>query len=202
KLKLLALEGTPANGAAEAFAGDGAFGFDPAFALEYLSGCDPILGRLIAEIGPFRMRLKRAPEIFPALAESIVYQQLHGKAAAAIFARLRGLFPYAPESPTAEQILRAPEAQLRGAGLSQGKLLSLRDLAQKTVAGVIPTLAEGQRVENEASIEGLTKVPRIASWTVEMLLMHPMGRPATLQVNALSVRTAFAVRYRTPTMQP
>jgi methylated-DNA-[protein]-cysteine S-methyltransferase len=195
KLKLLSLEGTPANGAAEAFAGDGAFGFDPVFALEYLSGCDPILGRLIAEIGPFRMRLKRAPEIFPALAESIVYQQLHGKAAAAIFARLRGLFPYAPESPTAEQILRTPDAQLRGAGLSQGKLLSLRDLAKKTVEGVIPTLAEAQRMENEAVIERLTQVRGIGRWTVEMLLMFRLGRPDILPVDDFGVRKGFAVAY-------
>ena len=196
KLKLLALEGTPSNGAAEAFAGDGAFGFDPAFALEYLSGCDPTLGRLIAEIGPFRMRLKRAPEIFPALAESIVYQQLHGKAAAAIFARLRGLFPYAPESPTAAQILRASDTQLRGVGLSQAKLLSLRDLAKKAVDGAIPTLAEVQSMENEAVIERLTQVRGIGRWTVEMLLMFRLGRPDILPVDDFGVRKGFAVAYR------
>ncbi|HKT16850.1 MAG TPA: methylated-DNA--[protein]-cysteine S-methyltransferase [Stellaceae bacterium] len=196
KLRLLALEGTAANGAGKTFAGDGVFGFDPLFAIDYLRGCDPIFGRLIDEIGPFRMRLKRAPEIFPALAESIVYQQLHGKAAAAIFARLRGLFPYAPESPTAAQILRASDTQLRGVGLSQAKLLSLRDLAKKAVDGAIPTLAEVQSMENEAVIERLTQVRGIGRWTVEMLLMFRLGRPDILPVDDFGVRKGFAVAYR------
>jgi len=195
KLKLLSLEGAPANGAAMLFEGDGAFGFDPVFALEHLRAADAKLARLIAETGPFRMRLKRAPSIFMALAEAIVYQQLHGKAAAAIFARLRGLFPYAPESPTAEQILRASDAKLRGAGLSQAKLLSLRDLARKTADGAIPTLAEIHGMENEAIIERLTTVRGIGRWTVEMLLMHRLGRPDVLPVDDYGVRKGFAVAY-------
>jgi len=196
KLRLLSLEGTPTNGAGETFEGDGVFGFDPLFAVDYLRGCDPVLGRLIDAIGPFRMRLKRAPEIFPALAEAIVYQQLHGKAAAAIFARLRGLFPYAPESPTAAQILRASDAQLRGVGLSQAKLSSLRDLARKSADGTIPTLAEVQTMENEAVIERLTTVRGIGRWTIEMLLMHRLGRPDILPVDDFGVRKGFAIAYR------
>jgi methylated-DNA-[protein]-cysteine S-methyltransferase len=202
KLRLLSLEGTPANGAGALFEGDGAFGFDPVFALEHLRASDARLARLIAEIGPFRMRLKRAPSIFAALAEAIVYQQLHGKAAAAIFARMRGLFPYAHESPSAEQILRASDAKLRGAGLSQSKLLSLRDLARKTADGAIPTLAEINRMENEAIVERLTAVRGIGRWTVEMLLMHRLGRPDVLPVDDFGVRKGFAVAYRKGAMPP
>ena len=93
KLRLLSLEAAAAEGAAALFEGDGVLPFDPAFALDYLRDADPVLGRLIDTIGPFRMQIRRAPSIFIALAEAIVYQQLHGKAAASIFARVRALYP-------------------------------------------------------------------------------------------------------------
>src|SRR5204862_220072 len=105
------------------------FGFDPSLAVDHLRTTDPVLARVINEIGPFRMQLRPAPSLFAALAEAIVYQQLHGKAAAAIFARLCALFPHG--GLTADRLLRASDEQLRGVGLSRSKLLSLRDLAQK-----------------------------------------------------------------------
>lgn len=191
KLRLLSLEGTQANG--KLFDGDGAFGFDPIFAVEHLRASDAALAQIIAAVGPFRMRLKKAPSIFAALAEAIVYQQLNGKAAAAIFARVRALFPRAQEGPTAEQILRASDEKLRGAGLSRSKLLSLRDLARKAVDGDIPTLAEAHRMEDEALIERLTDVRGIGRWTVEMLLIFRLGRPDVLPVDDFGVRKGFGV---------
>ncbi len=196
KLRLLSLERGAANGNAALFEGDGAFGFDPVFALEQLRAADPTLASLIAEIGPFRMRLKRTPSLFLALAEAIVYQQLHGKAAAAIFARLCALFPHTQEGPTAAQILRASDAKLRGAGLSRGKLLALQDLARKTEEGAIPTLAEAHRLEDEALIERLTQVRGIGRWTVEMLLMHRLGRPDILPVDDYGIRKGFAQAFK------
>jgi methylated-DNA-[protein]-cysteine S-methyltransferase len=196
KIRLLAIEGATASGALALFDGDGAFGFDPVMAIEHLRGADPGMARLIAAVGPFRMRINRAPSLFVALAEAIVYQQLTGKAAATIFARVRTLFPRGHEGPTAEQLLRAPDEKLRAAGLSRGKLLALRDLAQRAVAGEIPTLAEAHKMGDDALIERLVAVRGIGRWTVEMLLMFRLGRPDVLPVDDLGIRKGFAVAYR------
>jgi methylated-DNA-[protein]-cysteine S-methyltransferase len=196
KLRLLALERVPTQNGAALFDGDGAFGFDPVFALEHLRGADPMLAQLIAEIGPFRMRLKRTSSLFLALAEAIVYQQLHGKAAAAIFARLCAAFPRAQDGPTPAQILRASEAKLRGVGLSRAKLLALRDLAKKAADGAVPSLADANKMEDEALIECLTEVRGIGRWTVEMLLMHRLGRPDILPVDDFGIRKGFALTFR------
>ena len=131
-----------------------------------------------------------------ALAEAIVYQQLNGRAAATIFARLCALFPGGHAGPNAEQILRASDARLRSAGLSRSKMLSLRDLARKAVDGKVPTLAEVHRMDDEAIIERLTEVRGIGRWTVEMLLMFRLGRPDVLPVDDYGVRKGFTIAFR------
>jgi methylated-DNA-[protein]-cysteine S-methyltransferase len=203
KIRLLSLEGAPAGrvrrpgtDAPGLFDDEPAFGFDPAVAVAHLRAADPALARVIDAVGPFRMQLDRTPGIFIALAEAIVYQQLHGKAAAAIFARVRALFPRAHEGPTAEQILRVSDARLRAAGLSRMKILSLRDLARRTATGEIPSLAEVRRMEDEAIIERLTAVRGIGRWTVEMLLIFHLGRPDVLPVDDYGIRKGFAVAFR------
>ena len=168
-------------------------GFEPATAVAQLRGADASLARVIDAIGPFRLQLIEAPSIFAALAQAIVYQQLNGKAAAAIFARFRALFSGA--SPTAELVLAASEDELRGVGLSRSKLLSLRDLAGKTVDGEIPTLAEIRCLPDEAIIERLTKVRGIGRWTVEMLLIFRLGRPDVLPADDYGIRKGFALAY-------
>ena len=134
KLRLLAIEGRRAAATPSLFDGDGAFGFDPAAAVAHVRASDPALARLIDAVGPFAMELKTTPSLFVALAESIVYQQLTGKAAATIFARVPALCSRARiTGPTPEQILRVSDERLRGAGLSSAKLLALRDLARRSV---------------------------------------------------------------------
>src|SRR5437899_9078002 len=135
---------------------DQALGFDPGLAVEHLRAADPVLARIIDTIGPFGMRLRPAPSVFAALAEAIVYQQLNGRAAATIFARVSALFPRG--DPTAERILRTSDERLRGAGLSRSKLLALRDLAQRSADGSIPTLAEIRRMPDETIVERLSEV--------------------------------------------
>jgi 3-methyladenine DNA glycosylase/8-oxoguanine DNA glycosylase len=196
KLRLLSMEAAAAEDAAALFEGDGVLPFDPAFALDHLRDADPALGRLIDTVGPFRMQIRRAPSIFIALAEAIVYQQLHAKAAASIFARLRALYPRAHEAPTAAQILKTSDAKLRGAGLSQSKLLSLRDLARRDASGEIPHLAAINRLENEAIIEKLTQVRGIGQWTVEMLLIFRLGRPDVLPLDDFGVRKGFGFAFK------
>jgi 3-methyladenine DNA glycosylase/8-oxoguanine DNA glycosylase len=168
-------------------------GFEPATAVEHLRNVDPSLARVIDAVGPFRLQLIEAPSTFAALAQAIVYQQLNGKAAAAIFARVRALFP--DERPTAEHVLAASEDELRSAGLSRSKLLSLRDLAGKTVGGEIPTLAEVWEMEDQAIIESLTHVRGIGRWTVEMLLIFRLGRPDVLPADDYGIRKGFALAY-------
>lgn len=195
KLRLLSIESAIANGQASLFEGDGVLGFDPDEAVAHLRAADPALARLIDEVGPYRMRLRRATGIFAALAEAIVYQQLNGRAAATIFARVCALFPVA-QGLTAEGILRTPERTLRGAGLSNNKFLSIRDLARKAADGEIPTLAEAHGMDDELLIERLTQVRGIGRWTVEMLLMSRLGRPDVLPVDDYGIRAGFAAVYR------
>lgn len=196
KLRLLSIEAAQANGETAQFDGDGALGFDTNVAVQHLRASDSALARLIDAVGPFRMRLDKTPSIFVALAEAIVYQQLTGKAAATIFARVRALFPRAHEGPTPEQILRASDDKLRGAGLSRSKLLSLRDLARRTADGELPTLAEVHRMEDEAIIERLTQVRGIGRWTVEMLLIFRLGRPDVLPADDYGIRKGFAIAFK------
>src|SRR5215831_1269759 len=192
KRRMLSIEGAPINGAAiPLLADDGALGFDPVLAIAQLRAADEALARVIDEIGPFSMRLKPVPSVFAALAEAIVYQQLNGKAAAAIFARVSALFPRG--RPTAGRLLRTSEERLRGAGLSRSKLLSLRDLAQKAEDGTIPTLAEIQGMADETIIERLSEVRGIGRWTAEMLLIFRLGRPDVLPVDDYGVRKGFAI---------
>src|SRR6478736_6329556 len=179
------------------FAGDGELDFDPARAVDALSSADPKLARLIARVGPCRLQLRTTPSIFAALAESIVYQQLHGKAAATIFARVRALFPRARGALTAAQVLSATETELRGAGLSNAKYLALRDLAQRCQSGSIPTLAQIQKLDDEAIIERLTEVRGIGRWTVEMLLIFRLGRPDVLPLDDYGVRKGFSIAFGT-----
>ena len=195
KLRMLSIEAARASGQGALFEGDGAFGFDPSVAVEHLREADPVLAKLIEEVGPFRMQLRKARSIFVALAEAIVYQQLNGRAAASIFARVCALFPVA-QGLTAEQVLRISEAKLRAAGLSNSKLLSIRDLARKAVDGEIPTLAEAHRMDDEMLIERLTQIRGIGRWTVEMLLMSRLGRPDVLPVDDYGIRAGFAAAFR------
>ncbi|HTL00122.1 MAG TPA: methylated-DNA--[protein]-cysteine S-methyltransferase [Pseudomonadales bacterium] len=195
KLRLLTIEGAHRN-ERDLFEGDGVYGFDPAVAVEHLKKSDPPFARTIDRIGKYDLELKSTPSIFVALAESIVYQQLNGRAAATIFARLRALFPNAHHGPTPEQILRASDERLRGAGLSQAKMLSLRDLAQRAVIGEIPTLAEAHAMDDAALIDRLTHVRGIGRWTVEMLLMFRLGRPDVLPADDFGIRKGFSVAFR------
>jgi len=166
-------------------------GFEPTVAVKHLRASDASLARVIDRVGPFRLQLIEASSIFDALARAIVYQQLNGKAAAAIFARFCGLFP--ASGPTAEQLLAASEDELRGAGLSRSKLLSLRDLAAKTVSREIPSLAEIRSMDDEAIIKSLTHVRGIGRWTVEMLLIFRLGRPDVLPADDYGIRKGFAL---------
>jgi methylated-DNA-[protein]-cysteine S-methyltransferase len=201
KLRMLAIESARAPGGKNTGVAGGAepsppFAFDTVAAVTHLRAADPILGRLIDRVGPFAMQRDHTASIFAALAQAIVYQQLSGKAAATIYARVRALFPRVHQGPTPQQILRASDEKLRGAGLSRSKLLSLRDLAQRTKDGALPTLDDVHQMDDEAIIESLTEVRGIGRWTAEMLLMFRLGRPDVLPADDYGVRKGYALAFK------
>lgn len=169
-------------------------------ALAHLRAADPKLRRAIDVIGEFTLDrdLRATKSVYAALAESIVSQQLSGRAAATIYGRVCALFPGGRGGPKPEQILAASDAALRGAGLSGAKTRALRDLAERSLAGEIPTLAAARRLDDEALVERLTAVRGIGRWTVEMFLIFRLGRPDVLPVDDYGVRKGFALAYGLP----
>lgn len=161
--------------------------------MRFLASADPKLGSLIKRV-PFSMEIRAIHNPFESLARNIIYQQLHGNAAAAIHQRVRDL--YGKRRRLAPQdIINTPDELLRGAGLSAAKTLAIKDLAAKTLDGTVPTLARLRRMEDEEIIERLTQVRGIGRWTVEMLLIFRLGRPDVLPVGDFAVRKGFALAY-------
>jgi DNA-3-methyladenine glycosylase II len=168
-------------------------GYDAQEAVRYLAAADPVLASLMKRVGPFALELRHMHSPFEALARNIVYQQLHGNAAAAIHRRVLELFGSKRLRPV--DVLAAEDSDLRSAGLSGAKTAALKDLAAKTIDGTVPTLARLKRMDDEAIIERLTQVRGIGRWTVEMLLMFRLGRADVLPVGDYAVRKGFAVTY-------
>lgn|SRR5690606_12472293 len=164
-------------------------GYDPEVAVRHLRR-DPPMRALIRSAGPFELRMRRPRAPFPALMRAIVYQQLSGKAAATIHSRVLALFP-GRAHPTPEQLLAVDPELLRAAGLSQNKVRSVRDLAEKVLDGTVPTLARLQRMDDEEVVARLTAVRGIGRWTVEMLLIFTLGRPDVLPLDDLGIRRGF-----------
>lgn len=169
--------------------------FEPKAALAHLRAADAGLAALIDRVGPCKLKLQTAGSLFEALLRSIVYQQLHGKAAATIHGRvLAELEKHG--GPTPEALSIAPDAALRGAGLSRNKLLALRDLAAKCREGTVPSLKEARRLTDADLVARLTEVRGIGPWTVHMLLIFHLGRPDVLPTGDFAIRLAFKKLYR------
>jgi DNA-3-methyladenine glycosylase II len=169
--------------------------YDPAEAAAALAAADPVLGAWIAAHGaahgpcdlePYGM----AP--FPYLLRAITFQQLAWKAASTIHGRVLAL---TGNPPTPEALLALPDEALRGAGLSRNKLAAARDLAAKTLDGVVPPLDALHALSDDALVERLTAVRGVGPWTVEMLLIFNLGRPDVLPVTDLGVRKGFSILY-------
>jgi DNA-3-methyladenine glycosylase II len=157
-----------------------------------LVASDPVLARVIDRVGPSTLQPKGEPDLFQALLRSIIFQQLHGKAATAIHARVVALMP----QPNANALQALPDASLRAAGLSANKLLALRDLASKTLEGTVPTIMIAAKLSDDALIECLTQVRGIGPWTVQMLMIFYLGRPDVMPASDFGIRKAFSVLYR------
>lgn len=161
-------------------------------AAAHLSKVDKTLGRLIRKAGPFTLTPKKRPP-FQAL-EAVTHQQLNGKAAKTILGRVLALYP-GKRFPAPADLLATPDDQLRGAGLSRAKTLSVKDIAAKTAEGLIPGSRGLSRLPDAEIIERLTAVRGVGPWTVEMLLMFTLGRPDVLPATDFGVRKGFALTY-------
>jgi DNA-3-methyladenine glycosylase II len=172
----------------------GSLHFDLATACKHLAECDAALKPLIEETLPFQMDADPLQSPYEALLEAIAYQSISGKAAATIYGRVKALSGTA-RPPTPEQMLKLKTRALRKAGLSGAKVLAMKDLAQKTIDGVVPTLEEAHTFSDEELVERLVSVRGIGAWTVEMFLIFRLGRPDVLPIHDLGVKKGWSVTY-------
>jgi DNA-3-methyladenine glycosylase II len=168
--------------------------FDLAAATKHLSERDECLKRLIAETVPFQMDQDHLQSPYEALLEAIAYQSISGKAAATIYGRIKTLGGKG-RAPSPEQMLKLRKPVLRKAGLSGAKVLAMKDLAQKTIEGVVPTLDQAEKLSDEELVKRLVSVRGIGAWTVEMFLIFRLGRPDVLPIHDLGVKKGWAVTY-------
>jgi 3-methyladenine DNA glycosylase/8-oxoguanine DNA glycosylase len=139
------------------------------------------------------MQLRSGGTHFQALARSIIYQQLSGKAAGTIHARFNALFPN--DTPTPQAVLGVSDDVLRAAGLSRQKIGYLRDLSFKVSEGTLP-LEEVERMTDDEVIDHLVQVKGIGRWTAQMFLMFRLGRPDVLPELVLGIQNAIKLAYR------
>src|SRR3954463_5108081 len=163
-------------------------------AIDYLVSSDERLGLLIKRVGPCRLTPKKRRSPFQSLVQSVAYQQLNGNAAATILGRVKALYPNR-RFPTPEDILGTSDKRLRAAGLSRAKVAAIKDIAAKTLEGVVPTTRAIVKMTNAEIIERLTTVRGVGPWTVEMLLIFTLGRTDVLPATDYGVRKGFAVTY-------
>jgi len=167
----------------------------------HLARTDPVMAALVAAAGPYRLEPELECTLFRALARAIAHQQLHANAANAILKRFVSSCGQG-DFPTPEEVLAAPKRKLRAAGFSLAKIAALKDLAKKTLAGVVPERAILGKIDDDKIVERITQVRGIGRWTVEMMLMFQLGRPDVLPADDFGVRNGFRLAYGLRKMPP
>jgi len=158
-----------------------------------LAKIDPILANLIRVAGKFTHVTSAQHSPFHSLARAIAHQQLNGTAAESIFGRFVGLYPEALLE--ARLVLQTSDDKMRSVGLSYAKIASIKDLAEKTLSGIVPPSEILHTLADEAIVERLTQVRGIGRWTVEMMLMSRLGRADVLPIDDFGVRNGFRLTY-------
>ena len=161
-------------------------------AIEEVAARDPVLARLVSLVGPITHRPRDPDGPFGALVRAIVYQQLAGRAAQAIFGRVRSTVG---ETLTPEALTAVPDDELRAAGLSANKLASLRDLSAKILDGTVD-LKRSSRLSDDELIAALVTVRGIGRWTAEMYLMFQLRRLDVWPVDDLGVRQGYGLAWK------
>jgi DNA-3-methyladenine glycosylase II len=168
--------------------------FDLDEAVTHLCACDEQLKKLAAELRPFAIDLTNTHSPYEVLIRSITYQSISGKAAATIYGRIKELGENG-HPPTPEKMMKLPIAKLRKAGLSRAKAVSMKDLAKKAAAGIVPNHEEALELSDEELVKRLVSVRGIGAWTVEMFLIFRLGRPDVLPIHDLGVKKGWSVVY-------
>lgn len=164
-------------------------------AVKHLSKVDKILARVIRRVGPVPRFTRERVSPYQALVEAVVYQQLTGKAAATILGRVKALFP-GRKFPPAAELAAMKDRTLRGAGLSWAKVAAVKDIAARTLDGVVPTSRALEKMSNDEILSRLTTLRGVGPWTVEMLLIFKMRRPDVLPCTDYGVRKGIALLYK------
>jgi DNA-3-methyladenine glycosylase II len=164
-------------------------------ALKYLSAADPVMRRLIREHGLCALvpETRRSP--FQSLVMAVAHQQLNGTAANTILTRFKKLFP-GRRFPRPDDLTDVTDEQIRACGFSFAKIASIRDIAAKTLSGVVPASRQIIILSDDEIIERLTEVRGVGRWTVEMLLIFQLGRHDVLPADDFGVRTGFRRAYK------
>jgi DNA-3-methyladenine glycosylase II len=168
--------------------------FDHVEAIVHLSKTDRRLAKLIGKAKDFNLNIDEAESPYDALLEAIAYQSISGLAARTIFGRVKALGTEG-RAPTPEQLLKVTPEKLREAGLSFAKIAAVRDLAQKTLDGVVPTLEQAHKMSDAELVERLISVRGVGAWTVEMFLIFRLGRPDVLPIHDYGVQKGYALTY-------
>jgi DNA-3-methyladenine glycosylase II len=159
-------------------------------ALQHLKKSDPVIAAIIQRVGKFTLQYTEPS--FETLVRSIVYQQLSGRVASVIFARLHAAA--GEERLTPEGIMKLRPERMRKAGLSGQKTLYIRELAKHTRRGSV-IFEDLPGFDDAGVIEHLTRVKGIGVWTAQMFLMFALRRPDVLPVADLGIRTAIKKAY-------
>jgi DNA-3-methyladenine glycosylase II len=166
-----------------------------AAALKHLTDRDPIMGKLILEIGAFGLQPETRRPPFQSLVQAVAHQQLHGNAANTILKRFRKLFP-GRRFPRPADLATVTDEQMRACGFSFAKIRAIRDIAEKTISGVVPASRHIVKLSDEEIVTRLTEVRGVGRWTVEMLLIFQLGRPDVLPVDDFGVRAGYGAIYK------
>src|SRR5271154_6910053 len=169
--------------------------FDHVEAHAHLSRIDKRLAGLISRVGEFQFKLDECDSVYESLLEAITHQSIAGKAAQVIFGRIKA-FGTDGRCPTPQELLRVSKPKLRKVGLSRAKVASVRDLAQKTIEGVVPTIEAAEKMSDQELVDRLISVRGIGAWTVEMFLIFRLGRPDVLPIHDYGVQKGYAITYR------
>ena len=167
--------------------------------LKYLSDVDPVMARLIREIGDCKLEPETRRSPFQSLVQAVAHQQLNGTAANTILTRFKKLFP-GRKFPRPEDLAGVTDEQIRACGFSYAKIKAIRDITEKTLSGVVPTSQHIVKLSDAEIIERLTEVRGVGRWTVEMLLIFQLGRPDVLPVDDFGVRAGFQSAYKKRSM--
>jgi len=164
-------------------------------ALKHLAANDPVMRRLIREFGACGLAPETRRPPFQSLVLAVAHQQLNGRAAESILSRFKKLFP-GRRFPRPEDLASVTDAQMRACGFSFAKIASIRDIAAKTLAGVVPASRHIVKLSDDEVVARLTEVRGVGRWTVEMLLIFQLGRPDVLPADDFGVRSGFRQAYK------